>query len=299
MTMDVKSFRAQMKTMWQEQEERNRHCMILGERYRIPLEGRTLEMVQYISDPKAPVIFGIHGGGFSCGGCALDDHLWNLLHTKLDVTVLSLGYRRAPEYPFPAALYDIYDAIHYVKTHSRKYGIVSTDFSICGNSAGGNLATSVCMLDLKRGNQLKLKRQILNYPYCDLKTEPSRKGHLEEEQLMYQMYVEDYCRKEEVENPLVSPIFAKTSDLEGMPKAIVCLAEKDPLYREGKIYAEKLKKSGVETACFKASQMMHGYLEIFGWGMDAPESVEARKQFLDGSLEDQVEQSLQFIRKYF
>lgn len=299
MTVDARSFRAQMETMRQEQEERNRCCMISGERHRIPLEGRTLEMVQYMSDPKAPVVFGIHGGGFSCGGCALDDHLWNLLHTKLDVTLISLGYRRAPGYPFPAALCDIYEAIYYVELHSRKYGIASTDFSVCGNSAGGNLATAVCMLDLKRGNQLRLKRQILNYPYCDLKTEPSRKGHQGEEQLMYQMYIEDYCQEEEVENPLVSPIFAKTSDLEGMPKAIVCLAEKDPLFREGKTYVEKLKKSGVETACFEASQMMHGYLEIFGWGMEAKESVVAREQFLDGSLEDQVKQSLQFIRNHF
>lgn len=62
----------------------------IGKRYEIPLEGRNIEIVVYLKRPDAPVVFCGFGGGFVFGGCALDDMLWNTIHDKLDVTLVSI-----------------------------------------------------------------------------------------------------------------------------------------------------------------------------------------------------------------
>jgi acetyl esterase len=287
------------RELFLEQEAKNKTCTVDGERYILPLEGRDIEMILYLDRADAPVVFCAYGGGFALGACALDNNLWNALHKELDVTIVSIGYRKTPEFPFPCAQNDVYDAIEYIENHKEEYGISSDDYSVYGNSAGGNLATTVCMLDCRRGNKLKIKRQILNYPYCDLQTTPVDKGHPDSELLMYQMFIDYYCKEEEVSNPLVSPVLADKNDLKDMPRCIISLAENDPLHAEGARYMCKLRAAGVHVDSHVAAGMVHGYSEVFFQGEQDSLTPESLELLRSGLMEKETYQTIRFIKKYF
>lgn len=297
--MGYAAYKEKMKQLCFQQEQENRSCQVSGKRYWLPLNGRKIEIICYKKRADAPLLFCAYGGGFALGACALDDTLWKTLHQELDVTVVSIGYRKAPEYPFPCALYDVYETILYIEEHSTEFDIQSQDYSVYGNSAGGNLAAAVCMMDQKLGGRLHIRRQILNYPYCDLATEPEEKGHTGEELWMYQMFVEYYCTEKEKNNPLVSLVKASAEDLKFMPRAIISLADNDPLHAEGARYVSKLRAAGIEVACHFAPEMGHGYSETFFQGVKEGISAEVRKQFEDGSLKRETFRTIEFIKENF
>jgi acetyl esterase len=289
----------ELKNVSREQEKINQMIPVDGKRYVLPLKDRDIEVVIYLEQANAPVLFCAYGGGFVLGGCALDNKLWNYLHTSLGVTVISVGYRKTPQYPYPNALHDFYDAIAYIEEHREAYGIDSTDYSVCGNSAGGNLAAAVCILDARRGNQLDIKRQILNYPYCDLYTEPEEKGHPGEELPMYHIFTDYYCGREQAKDPLVSPVFSGKEDLAKLPRAVISVAEDDALRAEGARYICKLRSAGVHVDCYNAAGMPHGYVETYFQGEQDFLSEAVRQLLRDGSMEREALATISFIKDHY
>ncbi|KAA8643604.1 hypothetical protein EYZ11_006958 [Aspergillus tanneri] len=90
-----------------------------------------------------PVVVNFHGGGFTLGS-PTDDSRW--CHWVLDdvgAVVVSVGYRRAPEHPFPAAVDDGVRALQYLSSHATELGIDVSRIVLSGFSAGGNLAVTV------------------------------------------------------------------------------------------------------------------------------------------------------------
>ncbi|MCR5136129.1 MAG: alpha/beta hydrolase [Oscillospiraceae bacterium] len=233
-----------------------------GTRHVLPLEGRDLAVVFYPGKPEDPVVFGCYGGGFIMGSAANDDACWAELRETLGVNLFSINYRKAPEHPFPEPLYDVYDSIAFLEAHLGDFEIRSLDYSVLGFSAGGNLAAAVCLLDAKRGGKLDIRRQILNYPYLDLVTSPKAKGHPESERMIYTLFPEYYCASQNPADSLISPVYAVEEILKKLPRAIVCLGERDPLHAEGARYVAKLRAAGIEVACMVTEDMPHGYLEV-------------------------------------
>ena len=80
-----------------------------------------------------------------------------------DVNVVAVAYRRAPENPFPAAFHDCYNAIKFIHSTFSRFGVDKERISLCGDSAGGNLAAAVAIRLRDEGLNL-LKNQILIYP---------------------------------------------------------------------------------------------------------------------------------------
>ncbi|KAJ5303062.1 Alpha/beta hydrolase fold-3 [Penicillium atrosanguineum] len=93
---------------------------------------------------KRPVLINFHGGGFSIGH-PLDDSRWfaAVLHAHPGAVVVSVGYRLAPEYPFPIGIEDGTDAILWLWENAFRYNLDPDRFAISGFSAGGNLAFTV------------------------------------------------------------------------------------------------------------------------------------------------------------
>jgi putative ergosteryl-3beta-O-L-aspartate hydrolase len=107
---------------------------------------------------KYPVVVNFHGGGFVLG-TALDDRFWiaSLLQ-NVNCVVVSVGYRLAPEHPFPTAVDDSVDALLYLSSNAEALGLDITQIALSGFSAGANLALTV---------PLRLKyhtRQIVGTP---------------------------------------------------------------------------------------------------------------------------------------
>lgn len=107
---------------------------------------------------RLPVVVNFHGGGFTLG-CATDDGRWaNCIIHEVGAVVVSVGYRRAPEFPFPAAVDDGVDALLYLSKNAAELGLDVSRVVLSGFSAGGNLAVTV---------PLRLRDRLIRevYPY--------------------------------------------------------------------------------------------------------------------------------------
>ena len=92
---------------------------------------------------KYPVVVNFHGGGF-CLGNPLDDRYWAASITgNMPAVFVSVGYRLAPEHPFPTAVDDCVDALLYLSTHHEDLGLNTSQIALSGFSAGANLAFTV------------------------------------------------------------------------------------------------------------------------------------------------------------
>lgn len=92
---------------------------------------------------RHPVVVNFHGGGFTLG-CATDDSYWaQCVLNETGAVFVSVGYRRAPEHPFPAAVDDGVDALLYLAAHAGELGLDMSHVALTGFSAGGNLAVTV------------------------------------------------------------------------------------------------------------------------------------------------------------
>ena len=282
----------------------NKMVRVSGKRLKLPLEGRTLDMVYYKAKKEnAPLIVGFHGGGFLFGGCALDDDLWCAVVNTLEVNVASIGYRKSPDYKWQVCLADCYDSAVYLKNHAPEYGFDAESISVMGQSAGGNLAAAV---SLKAGmtGEISFKNQILIYPFLDVYTEPGLKGEGSFSGLppyiMNELHVDS---PEEAKDPLCSPVYAGGEMLKALPNTIVSVSEDDNLRPEAVKYSENIAEAGVQVHLMLAKGMPHGYIEN-GFKKKIPESElaflgpNAKQIFEDGSLRARSEETLEFVKEH-
>lgn len=279
----------------------NKVVPVNGERITIPLEARNLEVVYYkAKSNNAPVMFSTHGGGFLLGGSALDDNMLNTIRNVLDVNIISIDYRKTPDYRYPCALEDTYDSIKYFLQHDEEYSFDGKKVIVYGSSAGANLAASACILAKER-NEIQIGLQILNYPYLDLAKNPIEKEHTEDELPMYDLFPELYADLEKLKDPHISPIYAMREQLICLPEAIITVAENDSLNSEGNIYIQMLKEAGVKVTERVAKRMPHGYFETsYTYQEEGAFIIESIKPLIeDGSLLEEQKETLEFIRKAY
>lgn len=274
---------------------------VSGLRMELPLPGRTLDAVFYrTGSDHAPLIVGFHGGGFLFGGCAMDDGMWAAVRDTLQVNVISVGYRKTPEYTFPAPVEDAYDALSFLTAQSEELGFDPAHISVMGASAGANLAAAVCLMLAERGGAVP-ERQILIYPYLDLVTDPIEKGFSIQDAAMYCVFNELYVRPEQAGQACCSPLFAPDALLRSLPPAVICTAEADLLCGEGLAYAARLRTQGVRVdEDAPAAGMPHGYFE-FAFADANPERIgfmpeSERVLQQNGSMRRAAESTLAYLR---
>nr|WP_262402339.1 alpha/beta hydrolase [Actinomadura sp. CNU-125] len=85
-----------------------------------------------------PVTVYLHGGGWVLGGIENVDGLCRDLAADAGCAVLSVGYRLAPEHPFPAAVDDAWAAVAAAVRRPERYGFLPGAVAVAGDSAGGN-----------------------------------------------------------------------------------------------------------------------------------------------------------------
>ena len=280
-------------------DELNKVVPVQGVRESLVLPGRNLDAVYYPAEEKgAPLVFAFHGGGFVFGGCALDDDLWHAWRQLLRANVVSIGYRKGEDNPYPAPLDDAYDAIKYYLS-GTSHDFDRDRIALMGNSAGANEAATVSILANRR-KEFAIGMQILVYPFADSLTPPEEKSIDPAMAAMYTYFNEAHARAEYWTDPLVSPVFATNLDLVGLPRAVVVLAENDGLYDEGQKYADMMREAGVRVDSMVARGMEHGYLEFSHRGLEedyVPPGIVAAGA--DGTLATQVGLTMEFIRLHF
>ena len=213
-------------------------------------------------DEQLPALVYIHGGGWVIGDVDTHDVLCRQLANGARCAVYSVDYRLAPEHPFPAAVDDCIAALKFVAGRHQRV-------AVGGDSAGGNLAT-VAALHARDHGGPKIAFQLLIYPATDQRGEhPSvtrnGEGYLLTKKVMDYFQAQYLPRRSDFLDWRASPLLAKS--LAGLPPAYVLTAGYDPLLDEGREYAERLAREGVEVAYREYSDMVHGFI-LFGGVLD-------------------------------
>jgi acetyl esterase len=209
-----------------------------------------------------PAFVYFHGGGWVVGSVDTHDHVCRAIAKQAGCLVVSVEYRRAPEFRFPAAAEDAYAATAWVASNAASLGADPARVAVGGDSAGGNLATVVCLMAREKGGP-RLVYQVLWYPVTDFNFDtPSYLENAEGLQLwredmiwFWRHYLGDPAI---ADDPLASPLRAK--DLRGLPPALVITAEYDPLRDEGEAYAARLREADVRVEMLRYEGMIHGFI---------------------------------------
>lgn len=195
-----------------------------------------------------------HGGGLIGGDLDSHDPAIRRLALASGRTVVSAGYRLAPEHPFPAAHDDCLAA--YRSTLALGLGPVA----VMGDSIGGLLAVGTAMRAASHGLPPP-DRIVALYPNADLREDrrhPSMPEHDGTVVKLEELHrgLRTYLRAADRADPLVSPALA---DLPGLPPALVVTSELDPLRDEGEHLAARL-----EAELRREPGMIHGWFQFSG-----------------------------------
>lgn len=219
----------------------------------------------------ASFIVYFHGGAFFLGSLDTHDHIARRLANETGYTVISVGYRLAPEHTFPAGLDDCYTVVKAVVEDAEEMGVDDAlQLAIVGDSSGGNFVAAVAAMAKDDGFE-HITHQVLFYPSLDLDFDESRYPSLVENAVGYGLETaglkpfNDFYLSSgaDPDDPLVSPI--KRKDLSGLPKALILTGEHDPLRDEGELYGARLQEAGVETKVSRYAGAGHGFVQHFGW----------------------------------
>lgn len=220
--------------------------------YRPPLETA-------VSDGPLPTLVWYHGGGVVVGDLDTTDGVCRALCRRSGLGVISVGYRLAPEDPYPAALDDAVAACDYVRHNAAEFDAVPDRLAVGGDSAGGNLAAVVA-----NHRRSEVAFQLLVYPVTDMKHETESFSSNAEGYFLtveHALWFENHYRAgADPTDPRISPAYE--SDLSGVAPAFVMTAEFDPLRDEGEAYAAKLKDAGVPVALTRYDGTIHAFIQM-------------------------------------
>jgi len=258
----------------------------------IPVEGGSIRVWIYNDERnhnrvQRPVVIYLHGGGFQKGNLETFDFYTSKLAASMDVVLVAVEYRLAPQFSFPVAVNDVYASLVWVSENVLSYGGDPSSIFVMGGSAGGNLAAVLPLVS----NDLhgpKIKGQILCYPAVTfLDTEyPSREYFLSNDgkYILTRDFLikckNDYLRNLEYESHrFVSPLSAELNF--DIPPALIITAQCDPLRDEGRAYAQKLSESGAEVEFHEFEGMIHAFMPLYPILKDGRKAIKIVSQFVE------------------
>jgi acetyl esterase len=211
-----------------------------------------------------PVLVYLHGGGWTIGDLDTHDVLCRQLARDGACTVVSVDYRMGPEHRFPAAVDDCVEAFGWLRAHAQELQIDASRMAVGGDSAGGNLAAALCLVQREAGRPMPAY-QLLIYPATDMRAvAPSHttngQGYmLTNDSIAY--YRGNYTAEQaDWDDWRASPLLAPSHA--GLPPALVMTAGFDPLRDEGLQYANALSAAGVPTQYVCFERQIHGFITM-------------------------------------
>ena len=248
--------------------------MMVASRHAFEVPAREISVVRDIAAPvplrlydsrpergPGPVLVFIHGGGWVIGDLETHEPFCIDVAIGLDLPVVSVDYRLAPENPFPAAFEDALGATRWIAASPPELGRTATSLFLAGDSAGGNLAAGVSAALREEPAPVPVAGQWLIYPAADPGTHyPSydefSRGHLLTKEGM-DWFGECYAGPRE--DWRYSPLLTGTA---GLPPTLVVTASLDPIRDQGRTYAARCVEAGVETIYLEAEGTVHGFLNL-------------------------------------
>lgn len=208
-----------------------------------------------------PVVVFFHGGGFVIGDIDTHASFTAEMARQLDLPVVSVDYRLAPEAKWPAAPLDCEAAARWVASNPAELGRTATGLILSGDSAGGTLTITTAMALRDDAAAVPVIVQAPMYPAADMNKEyPSfdefAEGYLLTRDTM--IWFADHYQADFTHfrgSPMIG-------DLTGLPPAVVITASLDPIRDQGRAYAAALVLAGVPVTYREAVGNIHGFITL-------------------------------------
>ncbi|OJJ47941.1 hypothetical protein ASPZODRAFT_63505 [Penicilliopsis zonata CBS 506.65] len=221
---------------------------------------------------RFPVVVNFHGGGFTLGS-PTDDSRWAMcILNETAAVVVSVGYRRAPEHPFPAAVDDGVDALLYLAEHAAELGLDVSRVALSGFSAGGNLAvtrlvdsSSSSSVDV---DSLRIVAIFSWYPILDFEQSRDHRRAMSImpdktlpaflTTLFDDSYLPDH---QDRTSPFASPALAQDDMLADSlpPEVFLYVCEWDMLLNEGQQFVRRLQRLGKKVRAMMIEKAPHAW----------------------------------------
>jgi len=215
------------------------------------------------ADTVLPVFIFIHGGGWVLGDFPTHQRMVRDLVVLSGFAAVFVNYTPSPDAQYPQAINEIYAATKWVAAHGAEINVDGQNLAVVGNSVGGNM-TAVTTLLAKQNGGPHIKLQILLWPVTNAQfdtesyqlygadrflTAPLMKW-------MFDNYTTDPEQRKEI---TLSPLQANLEQLQGLPPALIQVAENDILRDEGEAYGRKLSEAGVPATTIRYNGMIHDF----------------------------------------
>lgn len=188
---------------------------------------------------RLPLLIYLHGGGWTFGSLNSCAHFCNAMAASGAVRVLAVGYRLAPEHPYPAGLDDCCAALQYAIDNAAQLSIDPDRISIGGDSSGGNLAIATALRNPQAVHSL-----VLFYPVAKAFADGSDswtrygRGYGLDSRIMEQ-FNRAYTLHTEPTDTLISPGLCADATIAALPPTLLVAAERDILRDQGREFAAK------------------------------------------------------------
>ena len=236
---------------------------------------------EWVSAPGAApdkVLLYFHGGGYYRGSMNTVREMVGRISRASGLTALSVGYRLAPEHPYPAAVDDAAAAYHWL----LKQGISPQCMVLGGDSAGGGLAAAALLKMREEGAPLAAGWFCLS-PWVDLaQSGESYVTRAGEDPSITAPYLDHaaalYLNGEDARTPLASPLYA---NLSGLPPLLIQVGTAEVLLDDSTRLAERAKAAGVEVELETWEGMTHVWHNNGPHLPEAAEAVENIARFIN------------------
>jgi epsilon-lactone hydrolase len=210
----------------------------------VDADGVACEWVAAGPTDGAPTIVALRGGGYCLGSLASNRRFCTLLADVTGARVLNVGYRTAPEHPFPAALDDVLTTYRWLLHH----GTDPATIALAGNSAGGGLVLAT-LLALRDAGDQRPAAAIAVSPWTDLAgTGASLSSNAATEVLLDPVHLPDtaalYVSDDLLRHPYVSPLYGELHDL---PPVLVHVGNGEILLDDATRFAARARDAGVDV----------------------------------------------------
>lgn len=208
------------------------------------------------SDPSRVILF-FHGGGYCSGSILSHRRMVSEAGRTAAARTLAIGYRLAPEHPFPAALDDAVSAWRYL----RAQGIAAAHIAVAGDSAGGGLTVAL-INKLREGGEEPPGCAWLVSPWTDLTMSgPTLASKDAADPLIHKSYLEELASAYvptgmDRKDPRLSPLYAR---LEGFPPTLIQVGSAETLLSDATRFAEALGAANVAVALEVWPHMIHAW----------------------------------------
>jgi acetyl esterase len=208
-----------------------------------------------------PAIVFFHGGGFVIGDLATHNALCTEIAAQMDLPVIAVDYRLAPEHPFPAATDDCEAAARWVATSPEALGREITGLVTVGDSAGGNASIVVCQALAANAADVPC---VLQVPIFPLASDAATSNSI---QLFADGYVltrdaieffESHYKPDKSDPRAIPTLGAH----QGTPPSIIVTASLDPIRDSGRDYAAALSEAGVDHMYIEMQGVTHSFTNL-------------------------------------